>query len=73
MEMFWPIGMFLHIDNEHREQTQATKFLGIHIDEHLTCEHHINHCKKKVSQVFYAINVSKHIPVLVQKHLQILY
>ena len=64
-------GMFLHIDNEHIERVQATKFLGIHIDEHITWEHHINHCKKKLSQGVYAINKSKHI--LSQKHLKILY
>ena len=64
-------GMFLHIDNEHIERVQSTKFLGIHIDEHLIWEHHINHCKKKVSQGVYAINMSKHI--LGQKHRKILY
>ena len=52
---------FLQIDNEHIERVQATKFLGIHIDEHLTWEHHISHCKKNVSQGVYAINMSKHI------------
>ena len=64
-------GMFLHIDNEHLERVQVTKCIGIHIDEHLTWEHHINHCKKNVSQGVYAINMSKHI--LGQKHLKILY
>ena len=64
-------GMFLHIDNEHLERVKAAKFLEIHIDEHLTWEHHVNHRKKKVSQGVYAINMSKHI--LGQKHLNILY
>ena len=52
-------GMFLNIDS----------YLGIHIDEHLTWEHHINYCKKKVFQWVYEIIMSKHI--LGQKHLTI--
>ena len=42
---------FVHIDNEHLERVQATKFIGIHIDEHFTSEYHINHCKKGICAI----------------------
>ena len=39
------------------ELVQVTKFLGLYIDEHLTWQHHIDHCKKKASSGVYAINM----------------
>ena len=48
-----------------------TKFLGLYIDEHLTWQHHIDHCKKKASSGVYAINMCKHI--LSEKTLKMLY
>ena len=38
----------LIIENEPLERVQMTKFLGVKIDEHLTWEHHINHCVKSI-------------------------
>ena len=64
-------GMFLHIDNEHLERVQATTFLGIHIDEHLTWEHHIDHCKKKYPNEFMQLTCPN--IYLVRKHLKIVY
>ena len=62
--------MFLHIDNEHLERVNSTKFLGIHIDSHLTWQDHIEHCRSKLSSGIY-INKSKHF--LNKNHLRILY
>ena len=63
--------MFLHIDNEHLERVNSTKFLVIHIDSHLTWEDHIEHCRSKLSSGIYAINMSKHF--LNKNHLRIVY
>ncbi len=64
-------GLFLHIENDHLERVQTTKFLGVFMDEHFTWEYHIDHCKKKISKGIYAINMSKH--VLDKTNLKILY
>ena len=61
----------IYINDEKLEQVQTTKFLGLYIDEKLSWEYHIEHCKSKVSKGVYAINSSKHI--LSQRHLKILY
>ena len=49
----------------------CVKFLGVHIDEKLKWDTHINIVKKRISRSFYAINKAKH--VLNRKHLTILY
>ena len=61
----------LLIDDEKLERVHCTKFLGLFIDEHFIWDHHIEHCKKKVSRGVYAINMSKHL--LSQRHLKTLY
>ena len=63
--------MLLHIDNEHLERVNSTKFLGIHIDSHLTWEDHIEHCRSKLSSGIYAIHMSKHF--LNKNHVIIIY
>ena len=55
------INDYLCIETEPIELVQVTKFLGLYIDEHLTWQHHIDHCKKKASSGVYAINMCKHI------------
>ena len=45
------------IDDEKLERVHCTKFLGLFIDEHFIWDHHIEHCKKKVSRGVYAINM----------------
>ena len=57
----------LLIDDEKLERVHCTKFLG----EHFILDHHIEHCKKKISRGVYAINMSKHL--LSQRHLKTLY
>ena len=59
------------MDGQILERVKTTKFLGLHFDEHFSWEYHIAHCKKKVSQGVFTINMSKHI--LSTKHLNILY
>ena len=61
----------LCIETEPIELVQVTKFLGLYIDEHLTWQHHIDHCKTKASCGVYAINMCKHI--LSDKTLKMLY
>ena len=61
----------LLIDDEKLERVHCTKFLGLFIDEHFIWDHHIEHCKKKVSRGVYAINMPKHL--LSQIHLKTLY
>ena len=65
------INDYLCIETEPIELVQVTKFLGLYIDEHLTWQHHIDHCKKKASSGVYAINMCKHI--LSEKTLKMLY
>ena len=43
------INDYLCIETEPIELVQVTKFLGLYIDEHLTWQHHIDHCKNKAS------------------------
>lgn len=40
--------------------SEKTKFLGIHIDQHLSFEHHIQHVCSKLNSAFYAILKLKH-------------
>ena len=53
------------------KQVRCTKFLGLHIDDHLKWDIHINHCKSKASSGIYAMNIAKN--VLSGNHLRILY
>ena len=65
------INDYLCIETEPIELVQMTKFIGLYIDEHLTWQHHIDHCKKKASSGVYAINMCKYI--LSEKTLKMLY
>ena len=65
------INDYLCIETEPIKLVQVTKFLGLYIDEHLTWQHQIDHCKKKASGGVYAINMCKHI--LSEKTLKMLY
>jgi hypothetical protein len=40
---------------------KSIKFLGIHIDEHLTWKFHIQHINNKISRTLFAINKAKHL------------
>ena len=48
-----------------------TKFLGLHVDDNLTWEHHINQVNNKISRALYAIKQVRHF--LPNKTLQTLY
>lgn len=43
-----------------RSTENAVKFLGIHIDEHLTWKSHINHIRMKINKTLFVINQLKH-------------
>ncbi len=50
---------------------KSTKFLGVHIDEHLTWKHHLNYINSKISRALFMMNQSKN--VLSQDSLKTLY
>ena len=66
-----PPDVCLYIGTDKLEQVRCTKFLGLHIDDHLEWDIHINHCKSKVSSGIHAMNMAKNI--LSGKHLRIIY
>ena len=39
----------------------ATKFMGIYLDEHLTWKHHVNQLNKKVSKALFSIKQVKYV------------
>ena len=51
----------LFINDERFEKVKSTKFLGLHIDECFSLEHHIGYCKSKIVSSIYTINTSKYI------------
>ena len=61
----------VYIGTDKLEQVRCTTFLGLHIDDHLEWDIHINHCKSKVSSGIHAMNMAKNI--LSGKHLRIIY
>ena len=66
-----PHDICLSIGSDKLEQVRCTKCLGLHIDDHLKWDIHINHCKSKVSSGIYAMNIARN--VLSGNHLRILY
>ena len=50
----------LHINDQLIEKTECTTFLGIHIDDKLKWDVHINKIKSRLSSSLYAINKIKH-------------
>ena len=52
-EVFNQIGKY--------NKDESVKFLGIHIDKHLTWKEHINIINTKISRAIFAINRVKHI------------
>ncbi len=58
---------------------QSIKFVGIHLDEHLTWKNHVNHINSKISRALFAIKqAQKYLPpeslkslyfALIQPHL----
>jgi hypothetical protein len=42
-------------------QEKSITFLGIHVDEHLTWNSHINFVYNKMSRIIFAMNMTKHI------------
>jgi len=49
----------LKIGNSNIEETDSIKFLGLHIDKHLTFKNHINHISNKISKsigIIYKLN-----------------
>ena len=61
----------LSMDGHLLDQVQNTKFLGLHFDENLIWDIHIDNCRKKVARGIFAMNMAKN--VLKHKHLKILY
>ena len=59
------------IDSTILEKSNTVKFLGIYIDDKLTWQDHIEHCRKKMSSGVYALNATKHL--LSQSNLKIIY
>ena len=47
-----------HVGKDDKEE--SVKFLGIHIDKHLTWKKHINIISSKLSRAIFAINIMKH-------------
>ena len=45
------------IANETLERVQMTKFIGVVIYEHLTWEHHNNHCAKSILKVVSMVSI----------------
>lgn len=50
----------LQVANHNIARTTSTKFLGIHIDQHLTWKTHISKMNSKVSKAIFAIQQVKH-------------
>lgn len=50
----------LSIDNKLLKQVTTTKFLGIHMDNYLSWETHVNHISKKLTTGLYVLNSLKH-------------
>ena len=50
----------LHINDQLIEKTECATFLGIHIDDKLKWDVHINKTKSRLSSSLYAINKIKH-------------
>ena len=61
----------INIVNKQIHATDHFRFLGIIIDNKLSWERHINHCKNKITGGTYAIRSSKNI--LSVQHLRIIY
>ena len=61
----------LQIDNTILTRANTVKFLGILIDEDLTWNAHIEHCRTKICSGIYALNSSKHC--LSSSNLKMLY
>ena len=59
------------IGNEIIQRTSCTSFLGMHIDEFLTWDTHVNHVKKKMSSAIYILQSVKNI--LSHYNLRLLY
>ena len=61
----------VNINDNQLKRARHLKFLGVEIDDNLSWQNHINHCRGKMASGTYAINASKH--TLGRKHLMILY
>ena len=57
--------------NQVISKAESVKFLGVHIDEKLKWNIHINIVKQRISRSFFAINKAKH--VMNKKHISTLY
>ena len=55
------VNRTLQIDTEAISRVQSTKFLGIIIDDKLNWHDHIDHCRRKISNGLYAMNINKNI------------
>lgn len=51
----------IKIGNTSIIRSQSAKFLGVHIDEHLTWKTHLSQINKKISSALYAMKQVKHI------------
>ena len=64
-------NIILSIGDTQIQQVSTTKFLGVHIDDNLQWNEHIQHIKSRISSGIYAMNSVKHI--LTSSHLKSLY
>jgi len=49
-------------------KTKSFKFVGVHLDEYMTWEHHVNHVINKVSSANFALNqLKKVLPINIRK------
>lgn len=53
-------NLHLNIDNKEITRVSSTKFLGIHVDNHLTWHNHVSSINKKIAQALMAIKKAKH-------------
>jgi hypothetical protein len=51
----------IHMDGKQMKRVDSTKFLGVHIDEHLNWSVHVKHLLTKLSSGLYSLNMARNI------------
>ena len=59
----------IHMDGRQIKKVDSTKFLGVHIDEHLNWSVHVKHLLTKLSSGLYSLNMAKNILPIYSKKL----
>ena len=68
--------MQIKLDNQLLEQKDSTKYLGLHIDSHLTWKPHIEHITKKIKRCIGIISKIRYfvsLQVLVQLYYTLIF